>query len=160
MACFIAVFSLLQWSRTEPTISLRYACTFKLWGKELDANLKNVFFKILLETCKQNSLKTTCRASLVAQWLRVHLPMQGTRVPALVREDLTCHGAAGTLHHSCWACALEPTSHSYRVHTPQLLKPVRLEPVLRSRRGHCNEKPIDTTRESPRAAAKTQCRQK
>ena len=29
--------------------------------------------------------------SLVAQWLRIHLPMQGTRVRALVQEDPTCH---------------------------------------------------------------------
>ena len=29
--------------------------------------------------------------SVVAQWLRIHLPMQGTRVRALVREDPTCH---------------------------------------------------------------------
>ena len=34
-------------------------------------------------------------ASLVAQWLRVCLPMQGTQVRALVREDPTCHGAIG-----------------------------------------------------------------
>ena len=33
------------------------------------------------------------RASLAAQWLRICLPMQGTRVRALVREDPTCHGA-------------------------------------------------------------------
>ena len=32
-------------------------------------------------------------ASLVAQWLRICLPMQGTRVQALVWEDPTCHGA-------------------------------------------------------------------
>ena len=32
-------------------------------------------------------------ASLVAQWLRVCLPMQGTRVRALVWEDPTCRGA-------------------------------------------------------------------
>ena len=31
--------------------------------------------------------------SLVAQWLRIRLPMQGTRVGALVREDPTCHGS-------------------------------------------------------------------
>ena len=30
------------------------------------------------------------RASLVAQWLRICLPMQGTRVWSLVREDPTC----------------------------------------------------------------------
>ena len=29
-------------------------------------------------------------ASLVAQWLRIRLPMQGTRVQALVWEDPTC----------------------------------------------------------------------
>ena len=40
-------------------------------------------------------------ASLVAQWLGAHLPMQGTWVPALVREDPTCRGAAGPMHHSC-----------------------------------------------------------
>ena len=33
-------------------------------------------------------------ASLVVQWLRIRLPMQGTRVRALVREDPTCRGAA------------------------------------------------------------------
>ena len=32
-------------------------------------------------------------ASLVAQWLRIRLPMQGTQVQALVREDPTCRGA-------------------------------------------------------------------
>uniref|UniRef100_A0A8C9BHH2 Prune exopolyphosphatase 1 n=1 Tax=Phocoena sinus TaxID=42100 RepID=A0A8C9BHH2_PHOSS len=33
------------------------------------------------------------RASLVAQWLTVRLPVQGTRVRAPVREDPTCRGA-------------------------------------------------------------------
>ena len=41
------------------------------------------------------------RASLVAQWLRICLLMQGTRVRALVWEDPTCHGAAGPVSHSC-----------------------------------------------------------
>ena len=31
--------------------------------------------------------------SLVAQWLRIRLPMQGTWVRALVWEDPTCRGA-------------------------------------------------------------------
>ena len=44
-------------------------------------------------------------ASLVAQWLRICLPMQGTRVRALVWEDPTCHGAAGPVSHNYWACA-------------------------------------------------------
>ena len=40
-------------------------------------------------------------ASLVVQWLRIHLPMQGTRVRALVWEDPTCRGATGPVSHSC-----------------------------------------------------------
>ena len=40
-------------------------------------------------------------ASLVAQWLRVCLLMQGTRVRALAWEDPTCRGAAGPVGHNC-----------------------------------------------------------
>ena len=39
-------------------------------------------------------------ASLVAQWLGVCLPMQGTRVRALVWEDPTCRGATGPVSHN------------------------------------------------------------
>ena len=45
------------------------------------------------------------RASLVAQWLRICLLMQGTRVRALVWEDPTCHGATRPVSHNYWACA-------------------------------------------------------
>ena len=44
------------------------------------------------------------RASLVVQWLRVCLPMQGTRVRALVWEDPTCRGAIRPVSHNYWAC--------------------------------------------------------
>ena len=47
----------------------------------------------------------TYRASLVAQWLRICLPMQGTRVRALVWEDPTCRRAAGPVSHNYWAWA-------------------------------------------------------
>ena len=40
-------------------------------------------------------------ASLVAQWLRVCLPMQGTWVRALVWEDPTCRGATRPVSHNC-----------------------------------------------------------
>ena len=46
-----------------------------------------------LKTCQQG-------ASLLAQWLRIRLPMQGTRVRALVREDPTCRGAAKPVSHN------------------------------------------------------------
>ena len=86
-------------------------------------------------------------ASLMAQWLRIRLPMQGTRVWALVREDPTCRRATKPMRHNYWACALEPTSHNYWAHVPQLLKPARLEPVLRNKRSHCNEKPAHRNKE-------------
>ena len=50
-------------------------------------------------------LKVYYRASLVAQWLEVCLPMQGTRVWALVWEDPTCRGANRPVSHNYWACA-------------------------------------------------------
>ena len=89
------------------------------------------------------------RASLVAQWLRIHLPMQGTRVPALVWEDPTCRGATKPMRQNFWACALEPASHNYWARVPQLLKPTRLEPVLRNKGNHGNGSPRTTTKSSP-----------
>ena len=56
-----------------------------------------------------------------------------------------------------------------RAREPQLLKPTCLEPVLCNKRSHRNEKPVHrneewpplaATRESPRAATKTQSSQK
>ena len=38
--------------------------------------------------------------SLVAQWLRIRLPMQGTRIRALVQEDPTFHGAIKPMRHN------------------------------------------------------------
>ena len=79
--------------------------------------------------------------SLVAQWLRICLPMQGTRVWALVWEDPTCPRANMHVFRNYWACALEPMSHNYWALMLQLLKPTRLEPMLRNKRSHRNEKP-------------------
>ena len=105
--------------------------------------------KNLVKKSPRNSLGT----SLVAQWLRIHLPMQGTWVRALVREDPTCRRATKPVLLNYWACALEPASHNYWsphalepvrcnywAHEPQLLKPARLEPMLRNKRSHHNEK--------------------
>ena len=39
-------------------------------------------------------------ASLVAQWLRTRLPMQGIWARALVREDATCRGASKPVRHN------------------------------------------------------------
>ena len=81
--------------------------TFLSWS------FKNSVFLLLIHSLslfrvsiRQYNVKIpTDRASLVAQWLRICLPMQGTRVRALVWEDPTCHGAAGPMSRNCWACA-------------------------------------------------------
>ena len=59
------------------------------------------------------TFKNTLGTSLVAQWLGFHLPMQGTRVWTLVREDPTCCGATKPVRHNYWACVWEPASHNY-----------------------------------------------
>ena len=87
------------------------------------------------------------QGSLVVQWLRICLPMQGTRVRTQVQEDPTCRGATKRVRYNYWACALEPMSHNYWAHMPQLLKPARLAPVLHNKRSHCNEKPANYNKE-------------
>ena len=67
---------------------------------------------------------------------RIHLPMQGTQVQALVQEDPTCRGATKPMHNY-WAC--EPQLLSPRATTteacapracvPQQEKPPQRKPV-------------------------------
>ena len=101
------------------------------------------------------------RASLVAQWLRICLPVQGTRVWALVWEDPTCHRATGPVCHNYWACAWGLWATT--------IEPERLEPVLCNERGrdserhaHCDEEwpTLGATRENPHTETKTQHSQK
>ena len=49
---------------------------------------------------KNKNKKHNVGASLVVQWLRICLPMQGTRVRALVWEDPTCRGATRPVSHN------------------------------------------------------------
>ncbi|KAJ8779945.1 hypothetical protein J1605_012114 [Eschrichtius robustus] len=53
------------------------------------------------------------KITLVVQWLRIHLPVQGTRVRSLVPEDPTCHGATKPMRHNYRACALEYAHRNY-----------------------------------------------
>ena len=67
--------------------------------------------------------KSSGGASLVAQWLRTHLPMQGTLVRALVREDPTCRRATKPVRHNYWASVPQLLSLCSRAREPQLLSP-------------------------------------
>ena len=66
-----------------------------------------------------NLINILWETSLVAQWLRICLPMQGTQVWSLVREDPTCHGATNPVRHNYWTCV------------PHLLKPARFRACAR-----------------------------
>ena len=65
--------------------------------------------------------------SPVAQWLRIHLPMQGTRVWSLVREDPTCRRATKPASHNYWA-------RVPRACAPQQEKPPKWEACALQRR--------------------------
>ena len=62
--------------------------------------IKNSSWKTVQCTGNTFSKKLSEGASLVVQWLRVCLPMQGTRVRALVWEDPTCRGATRPVGHN------------------------------------------------------------
>ena len=83
-------------------------------------------------------------ASLVAQWLRIHLPMQGTQVRALVREDPTCRGATKPVRHNYWACALGPVCHS-------CWSPCAWSPCSATRETTAMRSPHTATKSSPRS---------
>ena len=61
------------------------------WNLLNEYTLQNLCIKMFIEVLFV--ILEISGTSLVAQWLRIRLPMQGTQVRALVREDPTCHGA-------------------------------------------------------------------
>ena len=157
---------------SDPGVSCLLAATMKLFlanliackeGKTSNSSLNNwnvvnviELLSLFLDPLDLHTisfiLKSNMGTSLVAQWLSIRLPMQGTRVRALVREHPTCRGATKPVRHNYWACALEPASHNYWAHAPQLLKPAHLEPMLCNKRSPHTTREATATRESPRAA--------
>ena len=91
------------------------------------------------------------RTSLLAQWLRICLPMQGIWVRSLVWENPTCQGATKQLSLcttiSELAC-LEPVLCNKRPSQWEACPP------------QLGSLPLTTTRESPHTARKTQHSQK
>ena len=81
--------------------------------------------------------EATCRTSLVVQWLRIRLPMQGTRVQSLVQEDSTC----------CQATK-PPLSCDLQLLSP-LAATEALEPMLHSKRSYHSEKLLHRNQSSP-----------
>ena len=122
---------------TREALCISFDPAIPLSGKHSSEKFKYVYKDLTLK----------CWASLVVQWLRIRLPMQGTWVQALVWKDPTCRGATKPVCHNYRACALELASHNYWAHVPQLLKPARLEPVLCNKRSHLKERPVHRNEE-------------
>ncbi|KAJ8788880.1 hypothetical protein J1605_005176 [Eschrichtius robustus] len=69
-----------------------------LWSVHgMSSGTLRTLHKVKVSRWKTRTAQDASWASLVAQWLRICLPMQGTRVRALVWEDPTCRGATGPL---------------------------------------------------------------
>ena len=95
--------------------------------------------------------------SLMVQWIRIHLALQGAWAPSVVQEDPTRHGAAEPVRHNSWA------------REPQLLSPWVPRAHMPNKRCHCSEKTVPcneeqtlltAVKESPCTAIKIQCSQR
>ena len=62
----------------------------------------NLSYIIVHWKYKSSVIYKNCWAgtSLMVQWIRICLPMQGTLVRSLVREDPTCCGATKPMRHN------------------------------------------------------------
>ena len=92
--------------------------------------------------CNEDSIKPQKGTSLVVQWLRIHLPMQGTQVQSLVRKiphatEQLGRGTASTGHLGLCSAIGEAAA-------------------LRSPCSETGWLPFAPTRESPQKAMKTQ----
>ena len=150
------------WISDSPIFSFIYLYLILLYHAWIVFHLDYIIKVWLLKTSSTNVCAVLCTsteikkhyaifinnynwASLVAQWLRICLPMQGTRVQALVWEDPTCRGAARPVSHNYWACAAGACAPNKRGHDSE-------------RPAHHDEAwpPVAATRESPRTETKTQ----
>ena len=117
-------------------------------GDDKDGNIDAMLMiktRPLWNDIKSNSWGT----SLVVQWLRLHLPVQGIWVQSLVWEDPTCLRATKPMYHNYQASALEPVLCNKRSHRSK--KP-----------SHHNKEclPLTAAGQGPCRAMKTQCSQK
>ena len=81
----------------------------------------------------------------MVQWLTIYLPIQGTRVPSLVREDSTCQAATEPVCHQLLK-RMHPTAD-----TPQQEKPLQRCPCSAMKSSLCSVQP----EKAPFTAVKT-----
>ena len=66
----------------------------------------------ILQDNRLGASKVSVGASLVVQWLRIHLSMQGVQVRSLLWGDSTYRGPIKPVNHNYWAHSLEPKFHN------------------------------------------------
>ena len=99
MSLWVATSPLFSFIHFAKSTDLEQDCFYELFSPML---ISPECYTVL----QSNHLRNQhLRASLVVQWLRICLPMQGTRVRALVWEDPTCRSATRPVSHNYWACA-------------------------------------------------------
>ena len=129
----------LEWISKDSEEILWWLC---LCGQVLSSILHHEILFISIDWNLTEGKNKKVWASLVVQWLRICLAMQGIWVWSLVWEDPTCQGANKPRCHSYWACTLEPASRNY-------CSLCALEAVLCNKRSHCKRRPHTATKTSP-----------
>ena len=86
------------WDATKEVLKGNFIAIQSYLRKQEKSQINNL--TLHLKQLKKEEQKHQSWASLVAQWLRICLPMQGTRVRALVWEDPKCRGTAGPMSHN------------------------------------------------------------
>ena len=124
--------------RTTTMMTVSICCCHQVW--------RSFFTLISLHSQGWGDTFTASRrfgvTSLVVQWLRIHLPMQGAWVQSLLLEDSTCCRSTKPAHSG--ACARQwEKPPQWEAHTPTWEQPL-----------------LTTARKSPHTEMKTQRNQK
>ena len=90
--------------KTDRENPVKWLAAAVWWSRTMAESQAKDVIEEYFKCKKWSNKKTGLWASLVAHWLRIRLPMQGTRVRALVWEDPTCRGATWPVSHNYWAC--------------------------------------------------------
>ena len=87
------------WDAAKAVLRGKFIAVQSYLKKQEKSQINNLTLH-LKELEKEEQTKPEVRASLVAQWLRICLLVQDTRVRALVWEDPTCHRAMRPMGHN------------------------------------------------------------
>ena len=103
---------------------------------------------LLLQLIWDTVYRKQSRASLVAQWWIISLPMQGTQVWSPIQENATCHGEAKPMSHNYSAHMLQLKPACPRACALQQEKPLKWEACAPQMDAVTTEKPAQQQRPS------------